>query len=109
MVRCHRTPSTHNMEEISKSLHSHLVSMAYEGCSHEQEHQMEHLVALLDPDDEDDLTSYYGLFGQPRRSLDEIARGRSRSPEQMLVSIERSLRRLAVTPEWQMMKERLRL
>ena len=106
MVRCHRTPQK-DMDEISKSLHTHLVSMAYEGCTHEQEHQMEHLVALLDPADEDDLTSYYGLFGQPRRSLDEIALKRNKSPEKMLVDIERSLRRLAVTPEWQMMKERL--
>ena len=51
------------MDPISKSLHSHLVALAYVGATHEQEHQMEHLTALLDPDDEEALLHYYGLFG----------------------------------------------
>lgn len=93
------------VDNLSKTLHTHLVSMAYEGCTHEQEHQMEHLVALLEPVDEDALTHYYGLFGMPRLSLDEIAKARGEAPEQTMASIDRSLRKLAVTPEWQMMKQ----
>ncbi len=94
-----------DMDEISKPLHSHLVSMAYEGCTHEQEHQMEHLLALLEPEDEQAIVSYYGLFGESRLSLDEIARSCNDTPEHTLTAIERSLRRLAITPEWQMIKK----
>ena len=93
------------MDEISKTLHSYLVKMAYEGVSHEQEHKMEHLLALLYPEDEQALISYYGIFGEPRLSLDEIARKRSETPETTMAVIDRSIRKLAVTPEWQMIRD----
>ena len=96
------------MDNISKELHAFLVKMGYEGVEHEYEHKMEHLVALLDVSDEEDLTHYYGLFGEPRQSLDELARLRHKSPEQTLADIEKSIRKLAVTPEWQMMKEQMK-
>ena len=89
------------MDALSQSLHSYLVKMAYEGATHEQEHQMEHLLALLFPEDEQAVVSYYGLFDEPRLSLDEIAKKRGESPEQTMEAIDRSIRKLAVTPEWQ--------
>ncbi len=89
------------MDALSKSLHSYLVTLAYEGATHEQEHQMEHLLALLYPEDEQALISYYGLFGQPRLALDEIAKKRGESPENTMAAIDRSIRKLAVTPEWE--------
>ena len=89
------------MDILSKSLHSYLVSLAYEGATHEQEHQMEHLLALLYPEDEQAVVSYYGLFDEPRLSLDEIAKKRGESSEQTMAAIDRSIRKLAVTPEWQ--------
>lgn len=92
------------MEPLSQSLHSFLVKMAYEGATHEQEHQMEHLLALLLPEDEQALVSYYGLFDEPRLSLDEIARQRGESPEATMAAIDRFVRKLAITPEWQMLK-----
>ena len=95
------------MDTLSQSLHSFLVTMAYEGAAHEQEHQMEHLLALLDPHDEQALISYYGLFGEPRLALDEIARSRRESPELTMALIDNSIRKLAVTPEWQLMKSKL--
>ena len=93
------------MDQLSQSLHSFLVKMAYEGISPEQEHRMEHLTALLMPDDEEALLHYYGLFGHERLSLDEIAHERKESPEQTLSGIDKSIRKLAVTPEWQMIRD----
>ncbi|UKK47664.1 histidinol dehydrogenase [Prevotella sp. E9-3] len=95
------------MDELSKTLHSYLVKMAYEGAPHEQEHKMEHLLALLFPEDEQALISYYGIFGEPRLSLDEIAEKRKETPEQTMEAIDKCIRKLAVTPEWQMINEKL--
>jgi len=91
------------MDALSQSLHSYLVKMAYEGATHEQEHHLAHLLALLYPEDEQALVSYYGLFDEPRLSLEEIAKKRGESPEETMAAIDRSIRKLAVTPEWQMM------
>ena len=93
------------MDILSQSLHSFLVKMAYEGATHEQEHQMEHLLALLPPADEQTVVSYYGLFDEPRLSLAEIAARRGEQPYETLAAIDRLLRRLAVSPEWQMMRQ----
>ena len=95
------------MDQLTKPLHAHLVTMAYQGTTHEQEHQMEHLLTLLAPNDEEAIVSYYGLFGQPRLSLAEIARKRNETPEQALEAISILLRRIAVTPEWQMLQNQL--
>ncbi len=89
------------MDPITHPLHAYLVALGYEGATHEQEHQMEHLLALLDPHDEQALVSYYGLFDEPRLSLQEIATARRQTPEAVMAAIDHSLRRLAVTPEWQ--------
>ena len=95
------------MDPLSQSLHSYLVRTAYEGVTHEQEHQLEHLLALLFPEDEQALVSYYGLFDEPRLSLDEIAEKRKETPELTMETIDKCIRKLAVTPEWQMMNKTL--
>jgi hypothetical protein len=89
------------MDTLSQSLHSYLVKLAYDGATHEQEHELEHLLALLLPEDEQALVSYYGLFDEPRLSLNEIARKRGEAPEETMAAIDRCIRKLAVTPEWQ--------
>lgn len=94
------------MDALSQSLHSHLVRLAYQGATHEQEHQMQHLLALLLPEDEQALISYYGLFGTPRLALDDIAKARHEAPEDTMAAIDRCIRRLAVTPEWQMLSSK---
>ncbi len=105
MVRLCRT--FFSMDNLSQSFHSYLVKLAYEGATHEQEHQLEHLLALLYPEDEQALVSYYGLFGEPRLSLDEIASKRNESSDQTLAVIDKIIRKLAVTPEWQMIEGKL--
>ncbi len=89
------------MDPITKALHSHLVKMAYEGATHEQEHQMQHLMALLEPEDEETVLHYYGLLGHERLALDEIAAMRGESPEETMAAIDRLVRKIAITPEWQ--------
>lgn len=74
---------------------------------HEVVHGIEHLLHLLGTEDEEALTHYYGLFGEQRLSLDEIARSRGLSPEDMMASIDASIRKIAVTPEWEMIKENI--
>ena len=93
------------MDAFSQSLHSYLVTLAYDGSTHEQEHQMEHLLALLYPEDEQMIVSYYGLFDEPRLSLDEIARKRGESPEQTMAAIDSCIRKIAITPEWQELRD----
>ncbi|MBP5340015.1 MAG: histidinol dehydrogenase [Prevotella sp.] len=93
------------MDGLTKPLHAYLVTMGYEGVTHEQEHQMEHLFALLPQTDLQTVASYYGLFGEPRLSLAEIAAHRGEQPDETLTAIDRMLRKLAVSPEWQMMRQ----
>ena len=95
------------MDALSSGLNTFLVRLGLQPDSlpHEAAHYTEHLLHLLDPADEEAVIAYYGLFGAEQLSLGELARSRSLSPEAMMESIDRSLRRLAVTPEWQVIRQ----
>ncbi|MBQ9260527.1 MAG: hypothetical protein IJ185_00255 [Prevotella sp.] len=54
------------------------------------------------------MTHYYGLFGSVRKSLQEIAAELELSQEDAMERIDQCVRKLAVTPEWQMMKQKIR-
>ena len=97
------------MDELTKELQTFLVRMRYqpESVSHTITHNMEHLVRLLDADDEEAVLHYFGILGYEQLSLNEIAQERKLSPEDMMALVDRLLRRLAITPEWQMMKQAL--
>lgn len=94
------------MDKITKELQEFLVRMHYEpqSISHKMEHYMEHLVRLLLPDEEESLLHYFGILGREQLSLNEIAKQRRLSPDAMMAHIDESLHKLAITPEWQMMK-----
>ena len=51
------------------------------------------------------LQQYYGLFGNDVKPLADIARERRVSEDTMLKIIEANLRKMAVSPEWQMVKQ----
>jgi len=51
------------------------------------------------------VTHYYGLFGAERKSLQEIAKVLELSEENAMERIDQCIRKLAVTPEWQMIKQ----
>lgn len=97
----------HDMENLTRKLHGVMVSMGYtpDAVPHDMAHGIGHLLSLLDPEDEKALIHYYGLFGEERMSLDELARERGLSAEDMMARIDSSVRRIAVTPEWEMMVE----
>ena len=95
------------MDALTRSLHSFLVrvGMNPESLSPQMEHYLEHLLFLLPPEDEEAVTHYYGLFGSERKSLQEIAKELEMSQEDAMERIDQCVRKLAVTPEWQMIKQ----
>lgn len=94
------------MDEITKELQSFLVRLHYnpDSVSDKMEHYLEHLIRLLMPNEEEALLHYFGILEHEQYSLDEIARQQKLSPEVMMTKIDESLRKLAITPEWQMMR-----
>lgn len=96
------------MDRLTKELQAFLVKMHYEpeAISHQMEHYMEHLFHLLPPDEEEAVLHYFGVLGHEQQSLNELACVYNLSPEDMMQQIDSHLRRLAVTPEWQMMKSK---
>ena len=99
------------MDKLTQSLHSFLVriGMTPGSISPQMEHYLEHLLYLLPPEEEEAVTHYYGLFGTQRYSLQEIAAELHLSQEDSMERIDQCVRKLAITPEWQMMKQSLKI
>ena len=96
-------------DNLSRELHSFLVYIGLNPMSinPQMEHYLEHLLYLLPPEEEEAVTHYYGLFGCERKSLQEIAKDFKLSQEDAIERIDQCIRKLAVTPEWQMLKQTL--
>ena len=97
-------------DNLSRELHSFLVRIGMQPMSiyPQMEHYLEHLLYLLPPEEEKAVTNYYGLFGVERKSLQEIANELKMSQEDAMVRIDQCVRKLAVTPEWQMIKQTIK-
>ena len=95
------------MDQVTRSLHSFLVRVGLNPTylSPQMEHYLEHLLYLLPPEDEEAVEHDYGLFGCERESLQEIAKELEMSQEDAMARIDQCVRKLAVTPEWQMLKQ----
>lgn len=95
------------MDPLTAQLHSFLVNVGMDPAvvSPQMEHYLEHLLYLLPPEDEQAVIRYYGLFGELRLSLQEIALQLGMSQEDTMERIDRCVRKLAVTPEWQMLRQ----
>jgi len=98
------------MDYLTRQLHSFLVRAGLNPTtiSPQMEHNLEHLLYLLPPEEEEAVTHYYGLFGSQRLSLQEIAAELELSQEDAMERIDQCVRKLAVTPEWQMLKRKIR-
>ena len=94
-------------DKLTRELHSFLVRIGMQptSISPQMEHYLEHLLYLLPPEEEEAVTHYYGLFGSERKSLQEIAKVLELSEENAMERIDQCIRKLAVTPEWQMIKQ----
>jgi DNA-directed RNA polymerase specialized sigma24 family protein len=94
-------------DNLTKELHSYLVRIGINSTSvtPQMEHYLEHLLYLLPPEEEEAVTHYYGLFGCECKSLQEIAKELKMSQEDAMARIDQCVRKLAVTPEWQMLKQ----
>lgn len=95
------------MDSLSQELQDFLIRLGKEPqcVSEKVEHYIKHIMHLVYADDEDMLKQYYGLFGNDVKPLADIARERRVSDETMLKIIEANLRKMAVSPEWQMVKQ----
>ena len=98
------------MDAITQKLHAFLVHIGLhpESISPQMEHYLEHLLYLLPPEEEEAVTHYYGLFGVQRKSLQEIAAELQLSQVDAMARIDQCIRKLAVTPEWQMLKQNIK-
>lgn len=94
------------MDSLSTELQDFLIRLGQhpETVSEKMEHYVKHLLRLLYPDEERILTDYYGLFGNSVRRAEDLADERGLSLSQLTAIITACLRKLAVTPEWQMIK-----
>ena len=63
------------------------------------------LLTMLGPIDKDIIDAYYGLFGTPQASEDQLAAKYRITVEAIREIIVKDLRRLSITPEWQMIKK----
>lgn len=95
------------MDALSEELQDFLIRLGKEPqcVSEKVEHYIKHIMHLVYADDEDMLQQYYGLFGNDVMPLEDIAKERHVSNETMLKIIEANLRKMAVSPEWQMVKQ----
>ena len=98
------------MDTLTRSLHSFLVRVGLNptAVNPHLEHYLEHLLYQLPPEEEQAVTHYYGLFGSPRLSLQEIAADLEIRQEDVMERMEQCVSKLAVTSEWQMMKQILK-
>ncbi|HEY9550812.1 MAG TPA: hypothetical protein VIQ97_00875 [Prevotella sp.] len=95
------------MDLLASELQSFLIRLGREPhcVSHKVEHYVEHILHLLPTSDEEDLKSYFGLFGNEQLSIYDIAERRNKDAETTMETIDRNLHKLAITPEWQTIKQ----
>lgn len=94
------------MDALTAEMHAVLMHLGQNpGCiSHRMEHYIEHIFHLLPADHETIALQYFGILGKTAVPLDRLAETNGYSLETIAMQIETDLRRLAVTPEWQMVR-----
>lgn len=93
------------MDKYAQQLNDYLELMSRSALliSEGDRRNMRVLLTMLGPIDEQILEARYGLFGQERTPVDDIARRYRLTPDSLADIIAKDLRRLAITPEWQML------
>lgn len=95
------------MDELSIELHTFLIHLGREpNCvSKQAEHYIEHMLHLLPTEREKTLQTFYGIFHREQLTLKQIAHAKGISEEILAKDIAHDLRKIAITPEWQMVKQ----
>ncbi len=93
------------MDKYAKQLNDYLELMSRSSLLVKEgdRRNMRVLLTMLGPIDEAIIEARYGLFGQARTPIDDIARRYRLTPDSLADIIAKDLRRLAITPEWQML------
>ena len=94
------------MDALSKELDSYLTRLGHLRVlvDHKKEGYIRNLLFLLPLGHDQIIAEYYGILGVHQAPLDDIARRHNMTPADCQALIERDLRRIAVTPEWQVIK-----
>ena len=97
------------MDKITQPLDKYLqlASQSALLVSQADKANLDVLLTMLGPVDKDIIVAYYGLFGSMRMSAAQLAAKYRITPEAILDIITKDLRRLSITPEWQMMLRQL--
>ena len=95
------------MDILSEELNVFLTRLgnAPETVSEKTEHYIKHILQLLTVDHETIVKEYYGLFGVAQLSAEKSADTHGLSSDEVRRIVNNSVRKLAVTPEWQMIKQ----
>lgn len=94
------------MDELSKELHEFLTRLGKhpEQVSNKLQKYTLALFRLLAPADAELLQAHYGLFGIKQLSDNCIATQNQTDVSSVKSTIAQSIRRIAVSPEWQSIK-----
>lgn len=95
------------MDQLSQDLSNFLMRMHIQPNSVNEriEHFMKHLIYLLPDDDVRLVSAFYGINDCQLTSDAVLAERYGCTVLELQQRIEHDLRRLAVTPEWQMIKQ----
>ena len=95
------------MDSLSQDLSSFLMRMHHQPNSVNEriEHFIKHLIYLLPDEDVRIVSAFYGVNDFDLTSIAILAQQNGCTVMELQQRIERDIRRMAVTPEWQMIKQ----
>ncbi|MGI6243189.1 MAG: RNA polymerase subunit sigma [Prevotella sp.] len=93
------------MDAFAKQIHNYLKLMKESVLlvSERDKANIDILITMLGELDKEIICERYGLFGVPQKTLADIAEKHHVKPEVIAEIVEKDLRKIAITPEWQMM------
>jgi len=99
------------MDAVSNELHEFLVRLGSQpqSVSERLAGYMSNLLHLLGAEDEALICTAYGLFGPKKLLPTQLATACRSTEDEVQTRLERCLRRIAITPEWQEIKPLTRL
>lgn len=97
------------MDKISQPLHNYL-KLAHQSAllvSQADKANLNVLLTMLGTLDKDIIDAYYGLFATPQVPITQLAAKYKATAETIQEIVDRDVRKLSITPEWQMMLRQL--